>query len=70
MQSAVKEFPTFESTIRDDPLELLTQVLTLMHTPVRVFYPLLSLSKNLSRLLNLRKIDDENLLDYHERFGQ
>ena len=70
-RNAVKELPSFESTIIHDPLELLTQVSILMHIPVRACYSLLlSLAENRSSLLNLRKIDDEKLLDYHERFSQ
>ena len=54
MRTAVKELPTFEKDIRDDPLELLTAIEKLMVTPVKACYPLATLAETLSSLLNLR----------------
>ena len=69
MRTAVKELPTFEKDIRDDPLELMTAVEKLMVTPVKACYPLATLAETLSGLLNLRQTEDENLVDYYDRFN-
>ena len=39
MQSRIKEHPDFESTIEDNPFELLKVIKTLMHDAVRAQYP-------------------------------
>lgn len=70
MQVAVKELPNFESDIRNDPFKLLEEVQKLMHTPMRARYPLLSLSESLAKVVNLRQLENEELIDYMERFKQ
>ena len=59
MRTAIKELPTFESEIRDAPLKLLEAIAKLMHIPVKVCYPLSTLSEIVSSLLNLRQTDGE-----------
>ena len=41
-----------------------------MHTPIRATYPMIPLTDVMSRLVNLRKKDNEYLLDYLERFKE
>ena len=42
----------------------------LMHNPVRSKYPYASLTKALSRMINLKQMEQEQLLDYVKRFKQ
>mgnify|MGYP000382356346 CR=1 FL=1 len=44
MQNRVEEHPNFETTIRDDPIELLNKIKVLMHDPIRAKYPFASLT--------------------------
>ena len=66
----MKEIPAFKSVIRGNSLELSRKVSTLINTRVRACYPLILFSDTLISLLNLRHINDEKLLDCHERFRQ
>jgi hypothetical protein len=54
MQNRVEENPEFETTIRDDPIELLNKIKVLMHDPIRAKYPFASLTEAISRMLNLK----------------
>ena len=40
---AIKEMSDFDTTVRDDPLELLDRIERFMHTPERAKYPALTL---------------------------
>ena len=51
-------------------MELLKEIRTLMHTPIKACYPFMTLTENLSLFLNLRQAQNESLLDYLERFEQ
>ena len=64
MQNRIEEHPDYENTIRDDPIELLTKIKVLMHDPIRAKYPFASLNEAMSRMLNLKQIENEGLLDY------
>ena len=55
IQSQVEEHPDFETTIIDDPIELLKTMNILMHDTVRVKYPYASLHDVMMRLFNLRQ---------------
>ena len=68
MQSRVEEHQDFTTTIRDDPIELLKKVRVLMHDPVRSKYPFASLTEAMSRMINLKQMEQEQLLDYVKRF--
>jgi hypothetical protein len=46
MQNRVEEHPKFETTIRDDPIELLNKIKVLMHDPIRAKYPFTSLTRS------------------------
>jgi hypothetical protein len=70
MQNRVEEHPKFETTIRDDPIELLNKIKVLMHDPIRAKYPFASLSEAISRMLNLKQSENEGLLDYVKRFKE
>ena len=54
IQSQIEDHPDFESTIRDNPIELLKTIRILMHDTVRARYPYASLFYSMIRLLNMR----------------
>jgi hypothetical protein len=56
--------------IRDDPIELLDKIKMLMHDPIRAKYPYASLTEAMSRMLNIKQIESEGLLDYVKRFKE
>eukprot|EP00980_Cylindrotheca_fusiformis_P024330 scaffold11755_cov81-Cylindrotheca_fusiformis.AAC.1 len=70
MQIRIKEHPEFETTIYNDPIELLKAVKMLMHDPVCATYPYLSVADALAKLINVKQKEDESLNDYVERFKQ
>jgi len=70
MQSRIEEHPDFESKIQNDPIALLEAIKILMHDPVRAQYPMVSMTDALSRLVNVKQVDNEPLLDYVKRFKQ
>jgi hypothetical protein len=70
MQNRVEEHPEFETTIRDDPIELLNKIKVLIHDPIRAKYPFASLIEAISRMLNLKQSESERLLDYVKRFKE
>jgi hypothetical protein len=49
---------------------LLNKIKVLMHDPIRAKYPFASLTKAISRMLNLKKSENEGLLDYVNRFKE
>jgi hypothetical protein len=70
MQARIEEHPDFSTKIEDDPIELLEALKTLMHDTVRAQYPLMSMTDALTRLVNIKQMDTESLLDYVKRFKQ
>jgi hypothetical protein len=64
MYNRIEEHPEFKSVIHDDPIELLNKIKVLMHNPIRAKYPFVSLTKSISRMLNLKQNENEGLLDY------
>ena len=70
MRTAIIEDPKFETEIRDEPLRVLEAIITFMYTHVRARYPYSTLAETLISLFNIRKIQDENLVDFIERFNQ
>ena len=70
IQSRVEEHPDFETTMRDDPIELLKTINILMHDTVRAKYPYASLHDVMMRLFNLRQQEHEHLTDYVKKFKQ
>ena len=69
MQHRIKEHPDFESTIQNDPIELLKAIKIVMHDP-RGKYPYASLTEALMRTLNIKQLEHESLMDYMKRFKQ
>ena len=70
IQIAIKELPKYESEIVNQPLNLLKEIKILMHTPMKARYPFMSLTENLSSLLNIKQNEKESLVEYFERFEQ
>ena len=70
IKSWLEEHPDFETTIRDDPIELLKTINILMHDTVRAKFPYASLHDVMMRLFNLRQQEHEHLTDYEKRFKQ
>ena len=68
VQRGIKEMPAFDNSIRSDPLELLTVVETLMHTPEKAKYPTLTLIEVLLSFMKVRQGDNEDLYDYLYQF--
>jgi Reverse transcriptase (RNA-dependent DNA polymerase) len=68
MQNRVEEDTNFETTIRDDPIELLKAIKPLMHDPARAKYPFASLTESIVRMINTRQKEGEHILDYVKRF--
>ncbi len=62
MQNRIEEHPNFDTTIWDDPIELLNKMKVLMHDPKRAKYPFASLTEAISRMLNLKQSENEGLL--------
>ena len=59
----MEEHPNYETTIRDNPIELLKTVSVLMHDTVRAKYPYASLYDALMCLFNMRQQEQEHLKD-------
>ena len=65
---ALEKMPNFRTIIRNDPLELLQHIKTLMHVPQRAKYPPLTLVEVLARYTKVRQGKNESLIDYLSRF--
>ena len=70
IQSRVEEHPNYETTIRDNPIELLKIVSVLMHDTIRAKYPYASLYDAMMHLFNMRQQEQEHFTDYVKRFKQ
>ena len=70
MQNRIEEHPDFDTKIENNPIELLEAIKMLMHDPVRAQYPLVSMTDALARLVNVKQMEGEPLLDYVKRFKQ
>ena len=70
IQSRVEEHPDFETTIRDDPIELLKTINMLMHDTVRAEYPYASLHDVMMRLFNLRQQEHEHLIQFPPKMDE
>ena len=68
IQRNIKEMPAYETVIKNNPLELLRIVETLMHTPEKAKYPTLTLIEVLLSFLKIKQGDNEDLYDYLSRF--
>ena len=70
MQARVEEQPKYDTKIKNNPIELLEIIKTLMHDPVRAQYPLVSMTDALMCLVNVKQFENEQLLDYIKWFKQ
>ena len=70
MQNRIEEHRDFETTVRDNPIELLKAIKTLMYDPSRAKYGYASLTEALVRIITVAQDQDESLLDYTKRFKQ
>ena len=68
VQVAIKEMPDYDTRIHNEPLELLREIESLMHTPEQAKYPQLTLVEVLLSFLKIKQGDKEDLLDYLSRF--
>jgi len=62
--------PTHESTVRDDPLALLTAIKTCVHENARTQCPPVTISTHWDRLLKLKQAEDEDPSSQAKRFEQ
>jgi len=62
--------PDYESTIRDDPLALLTAIKTCVHENARTQYPPVTILTHWDRLLKLKQAEEEDPPSYAKRFEQ
>ena len=70
MQNRIEEHPDFTTKLQDDPIELLKAIKVLMHDPIRAKYPYASLTEAVARIVNIKQMENEDLLDYVKRFKQ
>ena len=70
MQNWIEEHPDYKNIIWDDPIELLTKIKVLMHDPIRAKYPFTSLTEAMIRMMTIKLLENEGLLDYVKRFKQ
>ena len=61
---ALEEMSDFGSRIKDDPVELLKEIETLMHVPQHAKYPPLTLVEVLSEFTKIKQGEKELLIDY------
>jgi len=62
--------PDYESTVRDDPLALLTAIKMCVHENTRTQCPPITISTHWDRLLKLKQVEDEDPPSYAKRFEQ
>ena len=70
MQFRIEEHPKFSTRIKSDPIDLLEVIKTLMPDSVWTQWPLVSMTNALARVVNLKQIEKENILDDVKRFKQ
>jgi len=70
LKNCLIALPDYESTIRDDPLALLTAIKTCVHKNARTQYPPVTISTHWDRLLKLKQAEEEDPPSYAKRFEQ
>ena len=70
MRHRIENHKDFESTIINDPVELLKAIKILIHDPVTSKYPFAILTEAINRFLTTKQQEGENLLDYVKRMKQ
>ena len=69
MQVRIQAHPDFDK-FKNDPIELMKAIKTLVHDPVRAQYPPGSMTAVLTKFLVLKQYDNESLLGYIKRSKQ
>jgi len=70
MKNQLIALPDYESTIRDDPLALLTAIKTCVHENARTQHPPVTVLTHWDRLLKLKQAEEEDPPSYAKRFEQ
>ena len=70
MVNKLEALPDYEAQILDDPIKLLENIKILMHDPECARYEFGSLTEAMQRVVNIKQLEDENLIDYVKRFKQ
>ena len=70
MVNKLEALPDYETKILDDPIKLLENIKILMHDPEWARYEFGSLTEAMQRIVNIKQLEDENLIDYVKRFKQ
>ena len=70
MQQRIEEHPDFDSTIEDNPIELLEVIKQLQHSPMRARHPLIPMVDALQRFTNMKQMENEDLHGYATHFKQ
>jgi len=70
LKTQLLALPDCESTIRDDPLALLTAIKTCVHENARTQHPPVTISTHWDRLLKLKQAEEEDPPSYAKRFEQ
>ena len=55
MQNRIENFPTYQSTIQDNPIEVLNTTKLIMHNPERTKHAYASLTESLHQILTMRQ---------------
>ena len=70
MQLRIEALPNFESTIKNDPIELIKAIRILMHEPTRAKYHFSTMTEVVLRFLTMTQHEKESLIDFVKRFKQ
>ena len=68
LQVHLEEMSDFSTSVKNNPLELLARIETLMHVPQKAKYPPLTLVEVLNSFIRLKQGENETLLEYLSRF--
>jgi hypothetical protein len=63
MQNRIEEHPDHELIIQDDPTESLNKIKELMHDPIRAKHPSALLTEAMTRMPNIKQVENQELLD-------
>ena len=69
MQSKIKARKNWNDKIYNNPIKLLSAIKECAHNYQDERYPVASTVKAMKALMNMRKADNENLVDYARRFA-
>ena len=69
MQSKIKARKNWNNEIYNNPIKLFSAIKERVHNYQDKRYPVASTVKAMKALMNMRKADNENLVDYASRFA-